>query len=210
MQLFSAVRLVRFELLQHAQHFSERDTAGRWRVQLPRPFLDAGLAVGTAGVPQEPVAQAVVRLAADGVAVTLENNPPQTFVCAGDDAYRLYFPAGAKGRLVRASTDFWDDQDDVYSVRLRPGERLYVSLAPKTSNDVVLALWQPSTVSVTDLARQDLRIRLSNRPGRQERLAYTAAQEGWYHLQVRLTAPTVDPVSLGIDVRSMSLSQARS
>ena len=82
---------------------------------------------------------------------------------AGDDAYRLYFPAGAKGRLVRASTDFWDDQDDVYSVRLRPGDRLYVSLVPETSNDVVLALWQPSTVSVTDLARRG---RLRSEDGR--------------------------------------------
>ena len=49
---------------------------------------------------------------------------------AGADAYRLYFPAGAKARFVRASTDFWDDQDDVYSVRLRAGDKLFVSLVP--------------------------------------------------------------------------------
>ena len=119
---------------------------------------------------------------------------------AGPDAYRLYFPAGAKARFVRASTDFWDDQDDVYAVRLRPGERLFVSLVPASSNDVVLALWLPSTVSVSDLAHQDLRVRLSNRPGRRERLAYTAPHDGWYQLQVRLTAPTPDPVAYRLSI----------
>ena len=69
-----------------------------------------------------------------------------------------------------------------------------------SSNDVVLALWRPSTMSVTDLARQDLRIRLSNRPGRRERLAYTAPQDGWYDLQVRLTAPTDMPVAYRLSI----------
>ena len=71
---------------------------------------------------------------------------------------------------------------------------------PADSSNVVLALWRPSTVSVTDLARQDLRIRLSNRHGRRERLAYTAVQDGWYHLQVRLTAPTYDPVAYRLSI----------
>ncbi|HET7367488.1 MAG TPA: S8 family serine peptidase [Gaiella sp.] len=119
---------------------------------------------------------------------------------AGGDAYRLYFPAGSKARFVRASTDFWDDQDDVYSVRLRRGQKLFASLVPADASNVVLALWRPSTVSVTDLAHQDLRIRLSNRRGRRERLAYTAVQDGWYFLQVRLTAPTYDPVAYRLSV----------
>jgi subtilisin family serine protease len=119
---------------------------------------------------------------------------------AGADAYRLYFPTGGKARFVRASTDFWDDQDDVYSLRLRQGEKLFVSLVPSDSSDVVLALWRPATLSVVDLAHQDLRIRLSNRPGKRERLAYTAAEEGWYHLQVRVTAPTEWPVAYRLSV----------
>ena len=92
----------------------------------------------------------------------------------------------------------------------RPGRRL-LGQAPRrrqavrlaraaSSNGVVLALWRPSTISVTDLARQDLRIRLSNRSGRRERLAYTASEAGWYHLQVRATAPTADPVAYRLSI----------
>jgi subtilisin family serine protease len=119
---------------------------------------------------------------------------------AGSEAYRLYFPAGAKARLVRASTDFWDDQDDVYAVRLGRGQKLYVSLVPADSSNVALALWRPSTTSVTDLAHVDLRVRLSNRPGRRERLGFSAPVEGWYHLQVRLTAPAEAPVPYRLSV----------
>jgi hypothetical protein len=119
---------------------------------------------------------------------------------AGADAYRLYFSARAKSRLVRASVDFWDDQDDVYAIRMRRGNKLYVSLVPNASPQVVLALWQPSTVSVTDLAHQDLRVRLSDRPGRRERLAFTAPYDGWYDLQVRLTEPSLPTVAYRLSV----------
>ena len=74
---------------------------------------------------------------------------------AGEDAYRLYFPPGEKARFVKASVDFWDDQDDVYAVYLRRGERLFASLVPGVPSSVVLALWRPGTASVSDLARQN-------------------------------------------------------
>ena len=119
---------------------------------------------------------------------------------AGDDAFRLYFPAGEKARFVKASVDFWDDQDDVYSVYLRRGEKLYASLVPSVLADVVLAFWRPATVSVSDLARQELRVRLSNRPGRRERLSWTATEEGWHFLQARLTAPSTPPVGYRLSI----------
>jgi subtilisin family serine protease len=119
---------------------------------------------------------------------------------AGEDAYRLYFPAGEKARFVKASLDFWDDQDDVYAVYLHPGEKLYASLVPSQDARVALALWRPETVAVADLARQDLRVRLSNRPGRRERLSWKADQTGWHFLQARLTAPTVSPVAYRLSV----------
>jgi hypothetical protein len=119
---------------------------------------------------------------------------------AGDDAYRLYFPAGEKARFVKASLDFWDDQDDVYGVYLHRGETLYVSLVPAQRAKVALALWRPATVAISDLARQDLRVRLSNRPGRRERLAWTADEAGWHFLQARLTAATATPVAYRLSI----------
>jgi len=119
---------------------------------------------------------------------------------AGEDAYRLYFPAGEKARFVKASLDFWDDQDDVYAVYLHPGEKLYASLVPSQDAKVALALWRPETVAVADLARQDLRVRLSNRPGRRERLGWRADQAGWHFLQARLTAPSVSPVPYRLSI----------
>ena len=119
---------------------------------------------------------------------------------AGEDAYRLYFPAGERARFVKASLDFWDDQDDVYGVYLDRGEKLYVSLVPSQQAKVALALWRPETVAVSDLARQDLRVRLSNRPGRRERLAWTADEPGWHFLQARITAATATPVAYRLSI----------
>jgi hypothetical protein len=119
---------------------------------------------------------------------------------AGKDGYRLYFPAGEKARFVKATADFWDDQDDVYAVYLRRGETLYASLVPSVQANIVLALWRPATVAVADLARQDLRLRLSDRPGRRERLAWTADEAGWHFLQSRLTEPSHLPVAYRLSV----------
>jgi subtilase family protein len=119
---------------------------------------------------------------------------------AGEDAYRLYFPAGEKARFVKASVDFWDDQDDVYAVRLRRGEKLFASLVPGTPSDVVLALWRPGAVSVTGLAEPGLRVRLSNRPGRRERLAWKATEAGWHFLQARLISPSDQPVAYRLSI----------
>ena len=119
---------------------------------------------------------------------------------AGEDAYRLYFPAGERARFVKASVDFWDDQDDVYGIFLHRGETLYVSLVPARQARMALALWRPETVSVADLARQNLRVRISAGPGRRERLSWTADAPGWHFLQARLTAATGMPVAYRLSV----------
>lgn len=119
---------------------------------------------------------------------------------AGETAYRLYFAPGEKARFVRASVDFWDDQDDVYAVYLRRRERLFVSLVAGVPSDVVLALWRPGTVSVIDLARQNFRLRVSDHAGRRERLGWKADEEGWHYLQARLTDPSEPPVAYRLSV----------
>ena len=48
-----------------------------------------------------------------------------------------------------ASLDFWDDQNDVYAVRLRRGGRLVATLSRATAN-VNLTLWKPGTRRVNE------------------------------------------------------------
>ncbi len=119
---------------------------------------------------------------------------------AGNAAYRLYFPDGEKARFVKASVDFWDDQDDVYAIRLRRGERFFASVVPGVQSSVALALWEPEAESVLDLARVDLRVRVSSRPGRRERVSWTAVDDGWHYLQARLTAPSALPVPYRLSI----------
>ena len=64
----------------------------------------------------------------------------------------------------------------------------------------MLALWRPGTASVSDLARQNRRVRFSDRAGRRERLGWKAVQEGWHYLQARLTAPSHPPVAYRLSI----------
>lgn len=65
----------------------EHDDDGQWHVKTPAQFTAAGLAPATGGIRELPV-EAVVRLAADGVAITMDSPPAQTYLCAADTAYR--------------------------------------------------------------------------------------------------------------------------
>jgi subtilisin family serine protease len=107
---------------------------------------------------------------------------------AGAGAYRLFFPPGRQARGVTASLDFWDDQDDVYAVFLRRGERLFASLGA-AKGSTVLAVWSPETESVDDLGRQDLRLRVSSSVRATDRVAWTATETGWHYLQARIVEP---------------------
>jgi subtilisin family serine protease len=101
---------------------------------------------------------------------------------AGRAAYTLW---GAK-RRVEASLDFWDDQNDVYRIRLRRGQRVYASLVGSRGTDPVLAVWRPGTRTVDDLSRQGLRVRVSRRTGPNDFIGYRARRDGWHFLQVKL------------------------
>ena len=104
---------------------------------------------------------------------------------AGKHARRLW---GAHPG-VEATLDFWDDQNDVYGVRLRKGQKLFASIKGPPATDPVLAVWKPGTVEIDDLRRQDLRARVSSRAGRSDVVGYRAPAAGWYYLQVKLTTP---------------------
>jgi len=106
---------------------------------------------------------------------------------AGGQAYRLFFRGAA--RSLEATLDYWDDQNDVYAVRLAKGQALYAGLRGPPGADAALAVWSPETASVDDLRRQELRVRGSSRPGPRQYLAYRAPATGWYFLQVKLASP---------------------
>ena len=107
--------------------------------------------------------------------------------------------AGARSFRVRkrtvnrsASLDFWDDQSDVYAVRLRRGGRLVATLSRATSN-LNLVLWKPGTRrvnerrSLANVAAQSVslgRVKVV-RFGLQGRIR----RPGIYYLQVSITEP---------------------
>ncbi len=111
--------------------------------------------------------------------------PPADAFEPNDDAGAGAWPLSGTAGSLRATLDFWDDQNDVYRVRLRRGQKLYAVLSPNGA-DTVLALWKPGTTHVDDLRAQDMRVRVSVRSGRVEKLSYRAPSTGYYYLQVKI------------------------
>jgi hypothetical protein len=103
---------------------------------------------------------------------------------AGDRAAPLW------GQTIRleATLDFWDDQNDVYAIRLRRGQPVYVSVRGPSGHDTNLILWNPGTKRVDDLASIGRIVRQSARPGSREYLSYRAPKAGTYYVQVKLGA----------------------
>jgi hypothetical protein len=89
-------------------------------------------------------------------------------------------------KRIEATLDFWDDQSDVYAIRLRRGQPAYVSVRGPAGTDTNLIVWRPGTKHVDDLASLDLVARQSARPGPREYLSYRAPKTGTYYVQVKL------------------------
>ena len=108
--------------------------------------------------------------------------------------------AGARSFRVRkptvnrnASLDFWDDQNDVYAVRLRRGGRLVATLSRATAN-VSLVLWKPGTQgvnkrrSLANVAAQSVSFGRNNKVVRFG-LRSRIRRAGIYYLQVSIMEP---------------------
>ncbi len=102
---------------------------------------------------------------------------------AADRAYTLF----GQTRSVGATVDLYQDQTDVYRIRLRRGQRVTVTLTGPSNTDANLVLWKPGAESVVAFPPRGLVADLSNRPGANERLRYRADRGGWYYLQVKLS-----------------------
>ncbi len=114
-----------------------------------------------------------------------------------DDAGPWAFPLWGPSRTFTATLDFWDDQTDVYKVRLAKGQRIYVRTSGPERTDTKVLLWKPETETVEGLRiPTTLRAAQSARIGVQERLAYTAPATGWYFVEVKMSAPGAGPYTL--------------
>jgi thermitase len=101
---------------------------------------------------------------------------------AGPQAVRLW----GQTRRLSATLDFWDDQNDVYAIKLRRGQPVYVSVRGPRGTDTNLVLWRPATKSVDDLRSLSRLAAQSARPGPREYLSFRAPRAGWYFVQVKL------------------------
>jgi hypothetical protein len=119
------------------------------------------------------------------------------------DRFETNDDAGARARPVKrrkltASLDFWNDQNDVYAVRLRKGQRLRVGLKGigRIGPDLNLEIWLPGTKRVDNQRSVAQRAGYSNGPGASERLAHRAAKAGVYYVQVKISTPGAAPYVL--------------
>ena len=113
---------------------------------------------------------------------------PDRYEANDDVGKRAAFFARSSRRL-KATIDFWDDQDDVYAVRLQARQRVWVSLAGGESADLSLALWRPQTRSVTTVTSVRHRAKLSARVGGREHISFRAPAAGTYYFHVRISSP---------------------
>jgi subtilisin family serine protease len=122
------------------------------------------------------------------------------------DRYEPNDDAGAEAhalpplpRTIDASLDYWDDNIDVYKVRLKAGQRLFARLTPTRAATVRLALWAPGARHVDGLhADTSLRVENGRLVGTQARLAYRAPEGGVYYLEAKLVSKPHDPVGYAL------------
>ncbi len=108
---------------------------------------------------------------------------------AGDQAFTLY----GRSIDVKATLDYWDDNLDVYRVRMQKGQTMAVSLHGPPGTDTNLILWRPGTQAVDSpslgrqAALQSNRVTQSTQVGPNEHFLHRARQTGWYYVEVKLT-----------------------
>jgi subtilisin family serine protease len=125
--------------------------------------------------------------------------PRRDFYESNDDlgarAYRVY----GQNRRLQARVDFWDDQDDVYAIRLNRNQPVYVGLTgADASVDLSLAFWLPQARSVERVADFRYRVRTSARTGSRQYLSYRPRLAGTYYVQVRMSSPGATRYRLAI------------
>ena len=136
---------------------------------------------------------------ADAIAALAGPLPPRDFYEANDDLGAHAYAVSGVNRRLRARVDFWDDQDDVYAIRLNRNQPVYVGLTGSdTSVDLSLAFWLPRARSLERVADFRYRVRTSARPGSRQYLSYRPRLAGTYSIQVRMSSPGATRYRLAI------------
>jgi subtilisin family serine protease len=104
---------------------------------------------------------------------------------------------GQSGR-INATLDFWDDQIDVYRVRLRKGQSIAISLRGPVHTDTNLVLWKPGTRTVEGLSLQvqQNRVAQSAQQGAVQHIGYRAPSAGWYYVEAKLATQGFGPYTM--------------
>jgi subtilisin family serine protease len=125
--------------------------------------------------------------------------PAQDFYEANDDLGARSYTVFGSNRRVYAAVDFWDDQDDVYAIRLERNQPVYVGLTgADPAVDLSLAFWLPQARSIENVADSRFRVRTSARIGSRQYLSYRPRLTGTYYVQVRMSSPGLTHYRLAI------------
>jgi subtilisin family serine protease len=136
---------------------------------------------------------------AAAIAALTKRLPLRDYYEANDDAGTRAFRVSGSNRRLKATVDFWDDQDDVYAIRLAKNQPVYVGLTgADTSADLSLAFWLPQVSSIESVSSLRFRARASTRTGSRQYLSYRARTAGTYFVQVRMSSPGVTRYRLAI------------
>jgi subtilisin family serine protease len=127
---------------------------------------------------------------AAAVAALNKRLPERDFYETNDDLGSRAYTASGSNRRIQATVDFWDDQDDVYAIRLERNQPVYVGLTgADTTVDLSLAFWLPKAVSLERIADSRYRVRTSARDGSRQYLSFRPSRGGTFYIQVRMSSP---------------------
>jgi subtilisin family serine protease len=113
-----------------------------------------------------------------------------------DDAGPEAATLPAKVTKLTATLDFWDDQVDVYRIRLTAKHQLQLRVRGPQGSDTDLLLWKPGTVHINDLRKQRLRAAQAIGGGASKRIVYRVPKSGWYDVEVKLETRGFGPYAL--------------
>lgn len=107
---------------------------------------------------------------------------------SNDDAGSRAFALWGRSIDFTATLDFWDDQIDVYKIKLRQGQTVAVSLHGPPGVRVNVVLWRPGTQQVEGLSPQlqARRLTASVQGGPNAHFLHRATQAGWYYVELKL------------------------